>query len=173
MARASTYLVLGYYPGNTRATGVRSTKGLQDWAVKIAHRTGDQDALWLASNDPDQFLAVALNQGAVILVFEGSDLTVYSKHVPIQAPQQILDVVRNKGLNTKTQVTWYSDLYMPEPDIEYAGEIIDGLPEPAGAASQKRKPMTRTQLAHLRRQFWSGQTDPSLAPDIVDKLFEQ
>lgn len=132
MPEASPAYVIGYVPGVTRATGLRSRGGkdlLQRWLVKFAERWNKPGAVDMATRYPDQF-AYLLTQHhrATIFMFVDGTLTVYGKNPRAALPKQVTAALIGAGVTNRTPVAWYSDPESEDVQEVSAKQVIGGLP---------------------------------------------
>lgn len=131
MDTARENLVIGYYPGVTRAPGLKSPPGrkdvLQKWLLKVAQRHGDPNAVALATEYPSDFLDIILKKRGVVFTLVDGELTIYSLYGKPQVPAQIIKVLADHGINQNTPAGWHQ---RPDADGDQvlAGDVVSGLP---------------------------------------------
>lgn len=135
----------------------------------------DPELATQARRDPDSVIRLLIEQfdAVFILVLDG-EISVFSLRRRPKLPSEFLHNVRTQVMiRPSDPVGWFSSLDAT-PVETVAAEAIFGSP-PEDVEHEKARPKTsknlsQKEVSRLRRRFWGGQTDPSLAPDIVDKL---
>jgi len=137
----------------------------------------EPDVAATAKESPEDFVRLMIDQfDATIVMVIGGDVSVFSRRRSARLPAEFLTKVREMvGIMPNDRVGWFSGLDA-QPVDTIASEVIYGDDVENVSFEKTRpkvgRPMTRQQTAALRRKFWSGRTDPALAPDIVDKLLQ-